>query len=266
MWSTIAASIIVLNLLLVMIHKLGPKGIVLTWVPGRTIVLIASILHKPELLETLRYTWSSGILPVAFLVPMHIGTNILSFNGRVSRFKCSKWWIIIWIATLLVLTMTVLLVGNMQSSATQLLLGILAIFFNLSHLTEAPSALPANDHVKLSIVYVIITNIVILSVLGLIHIAIDQDQLVWAGILSNLPLMSFILIAGSSCQPSAKALRQTAQHIYMLSYQTWPNMAFVGSLWAAMPLGVDSAIIVAILAMIAVLIVQFVAIKKMNIM
>jgi len=43
-------------------------------------------------------------------------------------------------------------------------------------------------------------------------------------------------------------------------------MAFVGSLWAAMPLGVDSAIIVAILAMIAVLIVQFVAIKKMNIM
>ena len=266
MWSTIAASIIVLNLLLVMIHKLGPKGIVLTWVPGRTIVLIASILHKPELLETLRYTWSSGILPVAFLVPMHIGTNILSFNGRVSRFKCSKWWIFIWIATLLVLTMTVLLVGNMQSSATQLTLGILAIFFNLSNLTEAPSALPANDHVKLSIVYVIITNIVILSVLGLIHIAIDQDQLVWAGILSNLPLMSFILIAGSSCQPSAKALRQTAQHIYMLSYQTWPNMAFVGSLWAAMPLGVDSAIIVAILAMIAVLIVQFVAIKKMNIM
>ncbi len=261
MWTTVLISVIVLNTIMALIHVLGPKGIILTWVPGRTLILIASILHEDNLVQTLTYTWASGILPVAFLIPMHMGVYLLGFKGRSPRFECSWIWVVVWLFTIAILIGIVVLIGSTQSVALQLTIGIFAIFFNISNMTDAPQHIQ-EERVELTATYVIGTNIVIIGILALIHIAIDRGEVVWAGILSNIPLMAFILIAGSSCRATPQSLKMTAQHIYMLSYQTWPNMAFVGTLWAALPLGVTTACILASTVMVVTLIIQFIFIKN----
>ncbi len=262
MWFTVVVSALVLNALLLMIHVLGPKGIVFTWVPGRTLLLIFSILHEDSLVQTLRYTWAAGIVPVAFLIPLHMGVRILSWNGRTSRFKCSLMWLFVWVAALVCTTLAVVLVGTLDSVALDISLGILAIFFNLINVNDAPHHVE-NDRVDLSVGYVVGTNVVVFGVLFLIHVFLQRGEMVWAGILANLPLMAFVLIAGSTCETTPKAIKMTGQHVYMLSYQTWPNMAFVGCLWAAMPLGVDIASVIATTAMVLVLGLQYYFIKNL---
>jgi hypothetical protein len=167
----------------------------------------------------------------------------------------------VWLFTIAILIGIVVLIGSTQSVALQLTIGIFAIFFNISNMTDAPQHIQ-EERVELTATYVIGTNIVIIGILALIHIAIDRGEVVWAGILSNIPLMAFILIAGSSCRATPQSLKMTAQHIYMLSYQTWPNMAFVGTLWAALPLGVTTACILASTVMVVTLIIQFIFIKN----
>lgn len=262
MWFTLIVSAIVLNALMLMIHVLGPKGILFTWVPGRTLLLIFSILHEDSLVKTLRYTWAAGIVPVAFLIPLHVGVRILSWNGRKPRFKCSQMWLLVWVAALVCTTLSVVLIGTLDSVALDISLGILAVFLNLINVNDAPQHVE-NDRVELSLVYVIGTNVVVFAVLFLIHYFLEQGELVWAGILANVPLMAFVLIAGSTCQTTPKAIKLTGQHVYMLSYQIWPNMAFVGCLWATMSMGVDVASALAIVTMVFVLGLQYYFIKNL---
>lgn len=246
-----------------MIHVMGPKGIVLTWIPGRTLLLIVSLLHKPELLETLQYTWAAGFVPVTFLLPLHIGVRALATSGRrFPRFSCAKMqWVAIWLATIVTVVIAVLLIGISRSNALNVSLGILAILLNMFNVKDAPLHLQHED-VSLTVQYVIGTNAIVFSVLALMNHLLDKGELVWAGIVSNIPLLAVVLIAGSTCRATPEAITLTGQHIYMMSYQIWPNMAFVGMLWATVPLGVDIACVLATLTMFTILVIQFVVIKK----
>lgn len=262
MWTTVVISATVFNVLLFAIHLLGPKGMLFTWVPGRTILLIWSLLHKTELYEAMRYTWASGVLPVAFLLPLHLGVRIMYSNGRHPRFECSNMWLIIWTATLLILTLAVYIIGTIHSEALQLILGIVAIFLNIVNINDAPQNLKKKQ-VEFTVGYVLASNVIIVGALIFIHMALDRGELVLAGLLSNIPLMAFVLIAGSTCKATPESLQLTGQHIYMMSYQIWPNMAFIGTLWATFPLGADIAFVLAIISMVIVLVLQYFLIKRL---
>lgn len=262
MWFTVFVSAVVLNVLLLLIHVLGPKGILLTWIPGRTILLLFSILKKNTLQDTLRYTWAAGIIPINFLIPLHLGVRLLSSNGRAPRFACSSSWLPVWISALILTTLGVLLIGLVDSVALDISLGIVAIFFNLFNIHDAPKHIQ-NDRVNLTVGYIIGTNVIVFGVLFLIHIVLQHGELVWAGILANVPLMAFVLIAGSTCESTPKAITLTGQHVYMLSYQIWPNMAFVGCLWATLPLGAEISFVLACVATLCVLGLQYYFIKNL---
>lgn len=262
MWFTVFVSAIVLNVLLLMIHALGPKGILLTWIPGRTILLLFSILNKNTLQDTLRYTWAAGIIPINFLIPLHLGVRLLSSNGRMPRFTCSSTWIPVWVSALTLMALGVLLIGLVDSVALDISLGIVAIFFNLFNIHDAPKHIQ-NDKVNMTAGYIIGTNVIVFGVLFLVHIVLQRGELVWAGILANVPLMAFVLIAGSTCESTPKAITLTGQHVYMLSYQIWPNMAFVGCLWATLPLGPEISFVLACVATICVLGLQYYFIKNL---
>lgn len=237
MWLALLISTAILNVVMLMVHYAGPKGIILTWIPGRTLLLIVSLLHKSELLETLRYTWAAGLVPVTFLLALHAGVHFLEQKGRLPRFHCAKRrWIFIWFIALFMMAVVILLIGFIESVPLYILLGTAAVMLNILNVRDAPKHLE-QEHVELTITYVIGTNAIILSVLFAMNALLDGGYLVWAGIISNIPLLAIILLVGSTCSASPTALTMTRQHIYMLSYQTWPNMAFVGILWAALPLG-----------------------------
>lgn len=263
MWTSVLLSAIIFNAIMLFIHMLGPKGVVLTWIPGRTIVLIASLLHKPELIETLQYTWAAGIVPVVFLIPLHIGVDYLFRAGRTPRFSCASLkWGCIWLTTITMMVLAVLLIGMAHSQTLNIALGALAVVLNIYNLQDAPQHLQS-EHGGLTIAYVIGTNAIVLGVLAIMNALLDAGKLVWAGIVSNIPLLALVLIASSTFQNTPDAIRMTRQHVYMMSYQIWPNMAFVGILWASIPMGSVNACIIASVGTLLLLGIQFYCIKKM---
>jgi hypothetical protein len=263
MWLTILISTLVLNIVMFMVHYTGPKGIILTWIPGRTLLLIVSLLHKPELLETLRYTWAAGVVPVTFLLAFHAGVRVLEQKGRLPRFHCAKrQWVVIWLVALIIMAAVILLIGFVESVTLYVVLGTTAIVLNIINVKDAPQHLE-QEHVQLTTEYVIGTNIIILSVLFAMNALLDGGYLVWAGIISNIPLLAVVLLLGSTCSVSPTAVKMTRQHIYMLSYQTWPNMAFVGILWATLALGNDIACFLASAGMLVMFGLQYYMIKML---
>lgn len=263
MWLALLISTAVLNAVMFMVHYTGPKGIILTWVPGRTLLLIASLLHKPELLETLQYTWAAGLVPVTFLLALHGGVRILEKNGRLPRFHCAKrQWALIWLVALGSMSAVILLIGFVESGSLYIALGTGATMLNIINIRDAPRHLE-QDHVELTPEYILGTNIIILSVLCAMNALLDAGYLVWAGIISNIPLLAVILLIGSTCSNTPTALTMTRQHIYMLSYQTWPNMAFVGILWVTLSLGKHLACFLAAAGMLACMGIQYYMIKML---
>jgi len=263
MWFALVISTVVLNVVMFMVHCTGPKGILLTWIPGRTLLLIVSLLHKTELLETLRYTWAAGLVPVTFLLALHVGVRVLEQEGRLPRFHCAKrQWALIWLVALLIMAAVIMLIGFVESVAMYIALGTTAIVVNILNVRDAPKHLE-QEHVQLTLGYVVSTNIIILSVLFSMNALLDGGYLVWAGIISNIPLLAVVLLLGSTCSASPTAVKITRQHIYMLSYQTWPNMAFVGILWATLALGNDIACVLASAGMLVVFGLQYYMIKML---
>lgn len=261
MWLSLLISTGVLNVVMFIVHYTGPKGIILTWIPGRTLILIATLLHKPELLETLRYTWAAGLVPVTFLLALHAGVRVLEQQGRLPRFHCAKrQWACIWLAALVIMAAVILLIGFVESVALYIGLGTAAAILNIINVQDAPRYLE-QEQVQFTLGYIFGTNIIILSVLFSMNALLDEGYLVWAGIISNIPLLAIVLLLGSTCSVSPTAVKMTRQHIYMLSYQTWPNMAFVGILWATLTLGNDIACFLASVGMVVVFVLQYYMIK-----
>jgi hypothetical protein len=149
-----------------------------------------------------------------------------------------------------------------ESVTLYVVLGTTAIVLNIINVKDAPQHLE-QEHVQLTTEYVIGTNIIILSVLFAMNALLDGGYLVWAGIISNIPLLAVVLLLGSTCSVSPTAVKMTRQHIYMLSYQTWPNMAFVGILWATLALGNDIACFLASAGMLVMFGLQYYMIKML---
>lgn len=262
MWWSVLIGLLVLNAMLFIVQAVGPKGIILTWIPGRTLLLIISLLHKPELYETLQYSWASGLVPVIFLVTLHAGTRMMDTGGRLPRFKCAtKQWLVHWALALAAMTGVILLIGFVSSSALYIALGGLAVALNVLNIIDAPQHLQ-QGHFSLTIGYIAGVNVLVLSVLVAMSELLDAGELVWAGVIANVPLFAFILMIGSSCQPSPVAIRTTGQHIYMVSYQIWPNLTFIGVLWASGSLGNDVACAIAASMTVVVLAIQYIMIRN----
>jgi len=263
MWLALLVSTAALNVVMYLVHWAGPRGIVLTWIPGRTLLLIASLLHKPELQETLMYTWAAGLVPVTFLLTLHAGVRVLEKGGRLPRFSCAKYqWALVWCVALVAMAAVILLIGLVKSVPLYIALGTTAIVCNIINVEDSPKHLE-QEHVRMTVGYMIGTNVVILSVLFAMNALLDSGYLVWAGVISNIPLLAVVLFIGSTCNASPIALTMTRQHVYMLSYQTWPNMAFVGILRATLVLGNDMACFLASAGMFAVFVVQYYMIKML---
>lgn len=263
MWWSILIGTLILNVMMLVVHYLGPKGILLTWIPGRTLMLVFSLLHKPEFIETLRYSWAAGLVPVVFLAALHGGIRLMERRGRLPRFHCAtKQWSLYWSLAIASMVGIVCLIGFVQQPALYLVLGIVAIILNIVNVTDAPQHLSENK-VQLSVEYVVGINLIVIALLVAVNELIDRGELVWAGILSNVPLFALILMLGATVQPTPEALKNMGQHIYMLSYQIWPNMAFVGVLWGLDPF-VSNEIggIIATVAMLLILAVQYTMIKN----
>jgi len=147
-WLPIVGGIIFINILLCIVHRCGPKSIVITWIPGKLIMLFIQwfILHHDDiqnLSKTLEYTWASTIIPVLFLNTFHF--FLRCYKNREQRFK-SKKWLCRWALAIMVVIITSAIVWAIciydEKRYFIVLLGILALFLNVMNVTDAP------EHIK----------------------------------------------------------------------------------------------------------------------
>jgi hypothetical protein len=260
MWLTVILSIVLLNLSLLVIHHVGSKAIMLTWIPARSIVLVISMLRKKELIGWLKVTWASSAVAVSFLVVFHFTLRLLK-KGRMPRFSCAhKEWILCWIIAIAVTSGATIAVRYTDNDYIYFAIGILAAYMNVINVTDAPGQLQQN-HIKFTTYYVIFINLLAVGALVTIDQLIQRGEVEWAGICSNFPILAAMLLAGSTCTSTTESMRTTTQHVYMLAYQTWPSMVFVGVLWGAEPLGQTTSLILGSTALIIVLLVQYSMVK-----
>lgn len=261
MWLTVFLSIVLLNLSLLVIHHVGPKAIMLTWVPARSIVLVISMLQKKELIHWLKVTWASSLIAVSFLAVFHFTLRLLK-KGRLPRFSCAhKEWLLCWLIAGCGTAGTTIGVYYSNNDYILFFIGIAAAYINILNVTDAPEQLQTG-HMKFTYYYIIFINVLAVGALVAIDQLVELGEIQWAGISTNFPILAAMLLAGSTCTTTQEAMRTTTQHVYMLAYQTWPSMAFVGVLWGAEPLGQVTSIVLASAAVIIVLFVQYSMIKS----
>jgi hypothetical protein len=261
MWTTVILGVVVLNIMLFIIHYSGPKAIALTWVPGRVIVIVISMLHKKELHNWLQITWTAYMIPVSLLAIFHFALRYMANKGRLPRFSCATpQWFICWSLGILAMVVSATLCMFIENPYILFSIGILAAYLNIVNVVDAPIHLQEVP-IKFSTWYIIGTNIVIIAALILIELLIQHDYVRLAGVISNIPILSIVLLASSSCANTEEAINTTNQHIYMLAYQTWPAMAFVGVMWIGQVYTTSIALVMSMSAVLVVLIIQFIMAK-----
>lgn len=280
MWISVVISVVLLNVMLFIINRSGPKAIIATWVPVRAIIIAVSMLHSDNLNQWLEITWASSIIPVSFLAVFHFALRYLSHHGGLPRFSCAvKQWAVCWILAISVLALTIFLCFYTYNTYALFSIGILAAYLNTVNVIDAPEHLHKTK-MSFTLNYIVAVNAMVVGVLIAINILIEHEQVAAAGIGGSLPLLAITLLAGSTCSPSEQtlktstsllagstyspseqALKTSTQHVYMLAYQTWPSMVFVGVLRMVHSLGDYTAIALSTGAMLSMLIIQFVMIK-----
>ena len=260
MWPTIILAVVVLNITLIFIHHLGPKAIIITWIPSRPLIIIYSIFHKKELLAWLKVVWASSIIAILYLAIFHTSIRYLS-KKRMPRFKCAhSHWILTWIISILSITGSIILCYFTQNDTSLFIIGSLAAVINIINILDAPAQLN-HKPIKLTWEYLFFVNAMAIGVLVLIQELIRHGHVRWAAISLNFPLLAIALIAGSTCSNSPQAIRATSQHVYMLAYQSWPAMTVVGVLWATFKLGKLISMTLASIAGILIVLCQYTMIK-----
>jgi hypothetical protein len=261
MWISVIIGTIVLNIMMFIIHYSGPKAIALTWIPGRVLLFVISMLNNPELRPWLQVTWSSSIIPVSFLAIFHFAIRCMKHKGGLPRFSCAYMhWAFSWVLSVLAIAGGIISCVYIENVYLSLLIGFVAIYLNIVNVLDAPDRLQ-ESHIEFTFGYVFSTNAIVVSILIAIDQLIENGHVKWAGIVANVPILAIILLAGASCSDTQSAMRIITQHIYMLAYQTWPSMAFVGVIWGAIPLGMPIAITLAITSVFCVLLVQYSMVK-----
>ena len=137
----------------------------------------------------------------------------------------------------------------------------MAALGNVVNVSDAPAQLQ-QQHLKFTAYYVLFINALAIGALVTIDHLIQLGEVEWAGICSNFPILAAMLLAGSTCTTTEQAMRTTTQHVYMLAYQTWPAMAFVGMIWATEPLMGIYSVGLGSLAVIIVLGIQYTMVKN----
>jgi hypothetical protein len=261
MWTTIISGVVVLNIMLFIIHYSGPKAIALTWVPGRVIVIVISMLHKKELHNWLQITWAAYMIPVSLLAVFHFTLRYMANKGRLPRFSCATpQWFICWSLGILAIVVSTTLCMVIENPYILFSIGILAAYLNIVNVMDAPTHLQEVP-ITFTTLYIVGTNIIIVAALILIDLLIQHDYVRLAGVISNIPILSIILLASSSCANTDEAVNTTNQHIYILAYQTWPAMAFVGVVWIFQVYTTTIALTMGISAVVVVLFIQYIMVK-----
>jgi len=262
MWLTVILSIILLNISLLVIHHVGSKAIMLTWIPSRSIVLVLSMLHKKELIPWLQITWAASSVAVVFLAVFHFTLRALR-TGRLPRFSCAhKEWVLCWSIAILATVATTAGVYYTNNNYLYLTIGIIALFGNIVNVTDAPTQLNQPQGIKFTVYYILFINLLAIGALITIDQLIQHGEVEWAGICSNFPILAAMLLAGSTCTTTQQAMRTTTQHVYMLAYQTWPSMAFIGTVWATEPRIGALSVVLGSGAVLIVLCIQYTMIKN----
>ena len=261
MWASVILGTIGLNIVMFVIHYSGPKAIVMTWVPGRIIIFVLSMLNKTELRDWLQVTWSSSIIPVSFLAIFHFAIRCMKSKGRLPRFSCAFVpWTIAWSMAIITLLAAIGLCMFIENPYIAFSMGIFAIYLNIVNVLDAPERLQ-ESHIKFTAAYILSTNAIVVSILVTIDQLIERGYVKWAGVVAHVPILSIILLSGGMCTDTESAIRTITQHIYMLAYQTWPSMAFIGVVWGGSALGTPIALTLASISVIIILLIQYTIVK-----
>lgn len=262
---TILGGLAVINGLLLIVQRLGPKAIALTWFPGRTILLIWSILgsaNEEHIRSLLDVCLASHSLSVIFLAVFHLFLECLDNTPRLPRYGCAiSYWFICWVISLGAMGGTAAALWYNRTTSMYIGVGIASALLNGINLQHAPRRLE-NASMNFSLPYFLGINIVASALIISVHLLLQSGYVTWAGLLANLPIFSIVLFAGSSCRETPTAIRMTRQHVFMLAFQTWPSMAMVATLLLVLSVGHVFAAIVSGIATIMVIILQFVIIQN----
>lgn len=219
------------------------------------------MLHKKELIQWLQISWAASFCPVAFLAVFHFTLRALQ-RGRVPRFSCAhKEWILCWVIALLLISGTTIGVYYTNNHYIYLAIGLVAALVNIVNVTDAPAQLQQQG-IKFTVYYIIFINLLAIGALIAIDQLIQHGEVEWAGICSHFPILAAALLAGSTCTTTQQSMRTTTQHVYMLAYQTWPSMAFIGVVWATEPLFGSYSVALGSIAVVAVVGIQYTMIKN----
>lgn len=260
-WSTLITGVVIINLMVYIVHKAGPWGIALTWLPGRVIALMAQIqwLDTPgDMLVMAQYTSCACLVPVLFLLSFH--TYMPGHHGRLPRFKCAHFeWIACWILAIVALGIASGIVLWASPSRTACItIATAAALLNVVNTYHAPGRV-RTERMPLSVRYFFAVNVVSIATLTTIAWCTAEGYLLEASLLSNLPIFSMVLLIGSSCFETPAAIWTTRQHVYMLSYQAWPSLVFIFCMFIP-----GSTIVrwsVALITLTSVIIIQYQVVK-----
>ena len=261
MWESIISGLIAVNVLLFLIYMTGSLGIMLTWIPGRTVIISLSLLSATTINEeALLFNVALHIIPVLFLIVFRIGIH--NYTGRHPRFPGTDFhplWSIVWTIATVVLLVAVISLCVIKSSLLFGVIGGCSVLLNIANLQDMP------DHIKTTSInitwfYVFVANVVTVSLVVGIAELVKADQELVASIISNIPLVSVMLLAQSTL--TSVGTQQTSQHIYMLAYQTWPSMAFISTCFFARSYSFFWTVAMASSVTVLVIVIQFCIIMK----
>ena len=229
-----------------------------TWIPGRTIIVCLTLLSLPTEQELpLLTNIASHIIPVTFLIVFRIG--IATSKGRQPRFTSHPMWSIVWLVALLLMVGAFVGLWSLRNELTLGVIGIGSAFLNFANIQDMHHHLKSNA-VKITWVYVLIANIVVVLIVFGISELVNNDQQLIASIISNIPFVSVSLLAQSTLTSIGTEI--TSQHVYMLAYQLWPSLAFISSCLWTKDMPITQCLLIASGVTAIVIGIQFISIRK----
>lgn len=262
MWISILVALAATNILLCMIWYSGDKGLVLTWLPARNIMVTSvfafSTKHdEHDFIDAAWFNFGSHIIPVLFLLVFTIG--IISYKGREPRFERHHIWRLIWIIALTVGGCCTSGVWFFQNKMVLQTVGGVAAASNFINISSMPKH-RQTKRLTLTWTYVILTNIVVVGMMSVLFLLVADGQTAVVGILSNIPIISIALLAYSTC--TSVGTESTAQHVYILAWQIWPSLTFSLMTIVTHGLGWYWMLCISIASTVVVIIIQLTVIMK----
>ena len=260
MWIATILGMVSINFMLWAVHRLGPKIILITWLPAKMVILIITLWNRQdEFKQVVHYTWAANILPVVFFATFHLATEYRITN--IPKHKQS-WWHA-WCLAIILMSVCIALITILQTDQIYLISGIAAVILNLINVTHAPAHIRQTE-IRCTWTYWLTTNITVFAVLFTIQKLVEQNLFITAGLISNIPILTMALVALSSCKlkSSETEYKTMRQHIYMSAFQIWPTMALLAALWLAHELQMVVKLSLAAGALVSVLFIQYFFIKQ----